>query len=38
MNQDQFEAQYRRKKRIMPHLQISDFIKNTDMVRIIPVH
>ncbi|MCP5489086.1 MAG: hypothetical protein H7A43_10625 [Verrucomicrobia bacterium] len=37
MNQDQFEAQYRRKKRIMPHLQISDFIKNTDMVRIIPV-
>lgn len=37
MNQEQFEAQYRRKKRIMPHLQISDFIKNTDMVRIVPV-
>ena len=37
MNQDQFEAQYRRKKRIMPHLQIGDFIKNSDMVRIVPV-
>jgi hypothetical protein len=37
INQDQFEAQYRQKKRILPHLQIGDFIKNTDMVRIVPV-
>jgi hypothetical protein len=37
ISQFQFEQQYKRKKRIMPHLAISDFIKNTDMVRIVPV-
>jgi len=37
ITQKQFETQYRRKRRIMPHLAISDFIRDTDMVRIIPV-
>jgi hypothetical protein len=33
----QFQEQFRKKKRIMPHLELSDFIRNTDMVRIVPV-
>jgi hypothetical protein len=33
----QFEQQFKRKKRIMPHLELSDFIKSTEMVRIVPV-
>lgn len=37
ITQAQFEQQYKKKRRIMPHLEISDFIKNTDMVRIVPV-
>lgn len=37
ISQTQFEQQYKKKRRIMPHLDISDFIKNTDMVRIVPV-
>lgn len=37
ISQEQFEAQYRRKKRIMPHLSIGDFIRGTEMVRIVPV-
>ncbi len=37
ISQSQFEQQYKRKKRILPHLEVSDFIKNTDMVRIVPV-
>lgn len=37
ISQSQFEKQYKNKKRVMPHLDVSDFIKNTDMVRIVPV-
>jgi len=33
----QFEAKYRGKKKIMPYLAISDFVKTSDMVRIVPV-
>ena len=33
----QFEAKYKGKKKTMPYLAISDFIKTTDMVRIVPV-
>lgn len=37
ITQAQFEAKYRNKKKIMPHLGISDFLKSTDMVRIVAV-
>jgi hypothetical protein len=37
MTEKQFEALYKNKKRIMPHLSLSDFIRGTDMVRIVPV-
>lgn len=37
ITEKQFEALYKDKKRIMPHLALSDFIKGTDMVRIVPV-
>ena len=37
ISQSQFEQLYKRKKRIMPHLEVSDFIKNSDMVRIVPI-
>ncbi len=33
----QFEAQFRRKRRIMPNLAINAFVKNAEMVRIVPV-
>jgi len=35
ISQSQFEHQYRNKKKIMPHLELSNFIKDADMVRII---
>lgn len=37
ITEKQFEAKYRRKKRIMPYLCINRFQKSTDMVRIVPV-
>lgn len=37
ITEKQFEALYKNKKRIMPHLSLSQFIKATDMVRIVPV-
>lgn len=37
LTEKQFEALYKNKKKIMPHLSLSDFIKKTDMVRIVPV-
>jgi len=37
ISQTQFEQQYKKKRRIMPHLEISDFIKNSEMVRIVAV-
>lgn len=37
ITEKQFEAKYRNKKKIMPHLDISRFIKDNEMVRIVPV-
>lgn len=37
VSQKQFESQYRRKSRILPHLAISNFLKTADMVRIVPI-
>jgi hypothetical protein len=37
ITEKQFESLYKDKKRIMPHLSLSEFIKGTDMVRIVPV-
>jgi hypothetical protein len=37
ISQDQFEVKYRRKRRVLPHLALSDFLRNTDMVRIVAV-
>lgn len=33
----QFAKKYQDKKRILPHLNLSDFVKSTDMVRIVPI-
>ncbi len=33
----QFAQKYRGKKRILPHLRLSDFVKTSDMVRIVPI-
>ncbi len=37
ITQKQFEKQYKNKKRVMPHLEIGEFIKNSEMVRIVAV-
>jgi hypothetical protein len=37
LTEKQVEAKYRGKKKIMPHLRLSDFVRTTDMVRIVPV-
>ncbi len=37
ITEKQFESKYRGKKKIMPYLGINDFLRNTDMVRIVPV-
>jgi len=37
LTQKQFEAKYKNKKKVMPYLGINDFVRNTDMVRIVPV-
>jgi len=33
----QFEQKYRGKKKILPHLGLAKFIRNADMVRIVPI-
>jgi hypothetical protein len=33
----QFAAKYKGRKRVLPHLALSGFLKSTDMVRIVPV-
>jgi hypothetical protein len=33
----QFEQKYRNKKKVLPHLGLSGFMKKSDMVRIVPV-
>jgi len=37
ITQAQFEAQYRRKRRILPNLALHNFIKKSEMVRIVAV-
>lgn len=37
MTEKQFEQKYRGKKKIIPHLSIGSFVKEADMVRIVPV-
>ena len=37
LTEKQFEQKYRDKKKIMPHLAVSKFIRDTEMVRIVPV-
>lgn len=37
LTQKQVEAKYRGKTKILPHLEVSDFLANADMVRIVPV-
>jgi len=39
ISQDKFEKEFksRAKRKILPHLRIGKFLKNTDMVRILPV-
>jgi hypothetical protein len=37
ITEKQFEQKYRGKMKIMPHLRIGEFLKGTDMVRIVPV-
>lgn len=37
ISQEQFESQYRRKRRILPHLALSEFLRNTEMVRLVPI-
>jgi len=37
ITEQQFEEQYKRKKKIMPHLSINSFISDSEMVRIVPV-
>jgi hypothetical protein len=37
ITESQFTAQYRHKKKIMPHLGINGFLKRSEMVRLVPV-
>jgi len=37
LTEKQMEAKYRGKKKILPHLRLGDFVRNADMVRIVPV-
>lgn len=37
LTEKRFEAKYRDKKRVMPYLSINKFLRNADMVRIVPV-
>lgn len=33
----QFTQQYRRKRKILPHLQLNRFVRSAEMVRIVPI-
>lgn len=37
LTEKQFEAKYRDKKKVIPYLAINGFLRNSDMVRIVPV-
>lgn len=37
LTEKQVEAKYRDKGRIMPHLRLGEFVRNADMVRIVPL-
>lgn len=37
ITEKQFERKYREKHKIMPHLALSEFIKGSEMIRVIPV-
>lgn len=37
LTEAQFEGKYRNKKRVLPHLGLSGFMKRQDMVRIVPI-
>lgn len=37
ISQKDFEKKYKGKLKIMPHLNINDYIRHTDMVKIIPI-
>ncbi len=37
ITESQFERKYRGKKRVLPHLDLSQFLKTADMVRIVPI-
>jgi hypothetical protein len=37
LTEKQVEAKYRGKNRILPHLSLGEFIRNADMVKIVPV-
>jgi hypothetical protein len=37
LTEKQVEAKYRGKKKILPHLDLNDFVRSADMVRIVPV-
>ncbi len=37
LTEKQVEAKYRGKKHVMPYLQLNEFIRSSDMVRVVPV-
>jgi hypothetical protein len=37
LTEKQVEAKYRGKKKVLPHLDLNDFVRSADMVRIVPV-
>lgn len=37
ITEGQFAERYRGKKKILPHLGLSDFVRSADMIRIVPV-
>lgn len=37
LTERQLEKKYQKKHKILPHLELSDFLKTADMVRVVPV-
>lgn len=37
ISETKFERKYKGRKRVLPHLDLSKFLKSTDMVRIVPI-
>jgi hypothetical protein len=37
LTETQLEKKYHKKHKILPHLELSDFLKSADMVRVVPV-